>query len=260
MRQGLIRQAVNFMLLWMLVGTVGIDASASSLQVSPIQLRYTPTEQAQALYLQNTGTEPLEAQVRVMRWSQADNRDVLEKAEDMIASPAIVRVEPGRRQVIRLARRKPLDASREKSYRVLVDELPRKPPAERSGLEVLMRYSIPAFVEPAGLLDDAASSPGMNHADLSRIRASVVKDAGGKAALQVKNEGPAHLRISHASLVDSTGGSKWLAQGLVGYVLPGQQMRWPLASPYPLPSGHILKARFNDDRESRPIPLVEPGS
>lgn len=236
------------------------DAAASSLQVSPIRFDYAATEQSQALYLQNTGTEPLEAQVRVMRWSQADGRDVLEKADDLVASPAIVRVAPGERQVVRLARKKPLTASREKSYRILVDELPKKAPAARSGLEVLMRYSIPAFVAPAQGQGAAPVTPAANDTDLSRVHAKLVKGADGKASLQVRNDGPAHLRISYASLVDAAGARTWLAQGLVGYVLPGQQMRWPLAIPYPLPSGQQLKARFNDDRESRPVPLAEPGS
>ncbi len=259
MRCGLIHQVAGCVLGCLLSAGILSDAAASSLQVSPIQFTYAPTDQSQALYLQNTGTEPLEAQVRVMRWSQANGRDVLEKAEDLVASPAIVRVAPGERQVVRLARKKPLETSQEKSYRLLVDELPRKMPAERSGLEVLMRYSIPVFVEP-NRAQAAASPAAAQQTDLSRVRASVVRDADGKAALQVRNEGPSHLRISFASLADAAGARTWLAQGLVGYVLPGQQMRWPLAIPYPLPSGHTLKARFNDDRESRPVPLAEPGS
>jgi fimbrial chaperone protein len=230
-------------------------AEAASLQVSPIQFNYGASEQSQALYLRNTGNEPLQAQVRVMRWTQVDGQEVLEKATDLIASPAIVRVVPGQRQVVRLARTRPLATVQEKAYRILVDELPRPAPDGRSGLEVLMRYSIPAFV---AVPRASASSPA-EETDLSHVRARLVPGLDGKTALQVSNDGAEHLRISYASLTDKAGAHTWLAQGLIGYVLPGQQMSWPLAIPLPLPAGHVLQARFNEDRQSRPVPLAEPG-
>ena len=74
-------------------------AVAASLQVSPISLEFSPEEQAQGIWLSNTGTVPLRAQVRVQQWSQADGSDQLAPARDMTASPPMLEIAAGARQL-----------------------------------------------------------------------------------------------------------------------------------------------------------------
>lgn len=233
-----------------LVVLVPAAARASSLQASPVSITFEPTAQAQALQLDNTGSEPLEAQVRVQRWSQRDGQDVLEEANDIVATPAIVKVAPGQRQVVRLVRSQAAAPAREQAYRVLVDELPgNRAAGTDSGLQVLLRYSIPVFV-------NASATPAS--VDLSTLRAQLAANAEGQTELRVLNRGPAHVRIS-ALATEAGTAARELVPGLVGYVLPGQQMAFPVDLPLPLAAGQTLKARFNDDREARPVPLDRVG-
>jgi hypothetical protein len=49
-----------------------------------------------------------------------------------------------------------------------------------------------------------------------------------------------------------------VAPGLLGYVLPGQQMQWPLkvAPPQGAYGAGAFKAKFNADLEEQTLPLV----
>jgi len=254
------RPGLALLAAMMMGGVLGGPAQAASLQVSPIRVEFEPTEQAQALNLSNNGTEPLEAQVRVQRWSQADGREVLSPADDIVASPAIVRIAPGQRQVVRLVRAHPVAGGKELSYRVLVDELPKQQSQQEGGLKVLLRYSIPVFVAATRqLADQATGKASPAETDLTRVSAKLERGDNGKSQLHVRNDGISHVRISFLSLSGSNGSRQSLGNGLIGYVLAGQEMSWPVDVAYPLAQGQTLKARFNDDREARAVPLDNAG-
>lgn len=231
-------------------------ADASSLTVTPVRLQIESPQRAQALQVINNGTQDLEAQVRIMRWTQESGEERLVPTDEVVVSPAIVRIAPGKPQTIRVIRLQDTPASSELSYRVLVDELPRKPSTSSpTGLTVLVRYSIPLFVKPAAQKTMGAPKP----ANLSQVQAQLVAGTNGQSLLRVKNDGNSHLRISHLSTLKPDGTKQSLGGGLLGYVLAGQQMSWPVNLPYPLPADLTLKARFNDDREARALPLGSSG-
>lgn len=239
----------------MAAGLAGASVGqAAVLQVSPVRVEFGNAERAQALNIANSGKRDLEAQVRVMRWTQENGQEHLVPADDMVVSPAIVRVAPGKQQVVRLVRVQPGPVAQELSYRVFVDELPGPPAlAASTGVKVLMRYSIPAFVAPAH--PSVSREPAVAQTDLSRVHAQLVAGNGGQSVLRVKNDSPRALRISYLSTLGPGGEKRSLGDGLIGYVLPGQQMGWPVNLSYPLPADLTLKARFNDDRQARPLPM-----
>lgn len=228
---------------------------ASALQVSPVRLQFEGAQRAQAIQVLNQGGDNLNAQVRVMRWTQENGVDKLEPAEDVVASPAIVQVASGKQQMVRVIRIHSAPPAQELSYRVLVDELPGKAATERAvGLKVLLRYSIPVFVTPK------TSSPAPAVTDLTKVQAQLLPGSNGQSVLQVKNSGPSYVRISNLRTVRSNGVQKSLGgAGLFGYVLAGQQMSWPVDVAYPLSSDLSLEARFNDDRQSQTLPLDRSG-
>lgn len=235
-------------------------AQAVVLQVSPVRIDFEPDHRAQVLRVSNSGSQELQAQVRIMRWTQERGEDRLVPADDIVASPAILQVGPGGLQTVRLVRvQMPTQApAQELSYRVLVDELPKKEPAAAgAGLKILMRYSIPLFIAPAPAGQAAKKAGGVATAqtDLSRVRAQVAAGGDGKTMLRVSNDGARALRISYLSTLAPGGEKRVLGDGLIGYVLAGQQMSWPVNLPHPLPADVILKARFNDDRQARALPL-----
>ena len=246
------RTAVSCLLL---LAAALSPAWASGLQVSPILVEFGPAQQAQALRLTNTGSEPLRAQVRVQQWSQDDRQDQLTPARGLVASPSILEVAPGEQQLVRLVRLQPVPTAQEQAFRVLVDELPDEDSAQaRPGLQFLLRYSIPVFVLPVDLPD--RQPPGPETAavtDLAAIHARLDPDDAGNTRLVVANEGRQRIRISQLYIVGTDGARRPVNQGLLGYVLSGRTMAWPL--PHSLQPGETLEARFNDDQHPQAFPL-----
>lgn len=128
-------------------------AHAQGLQVSPVSLEIT--ERSGVLRLGNGSDGQLRAQVRVYRWLQSDGEDRLVETDELIASPPFVQVEPDAEQVIRLVRfgDEALAMSEcERSYRVVVDELPGDPGKAQTGLQYVLRYSVPVSLGGNGRL------------------------------------------------------------------------------------------------------------
>ncbi|MCD9086988.1 fimbria/pilus periplasmic chaperone [Stenotrophomonas sp. SY1] len=243
---------------WLLAALLFAQAfsavQAGDLQVAPVSLEFPAGSQAEGLWLENTGVAPLYAQLRVFRWSQAGGEEQLQPAEDLLSSPPIVSIAPGAKQYVRLVRTDGRASAQELSYRVLVDELPAPDAKPAQGLRFLLRYSIPVFVLPAGVAPRNAAT-GPTQADLSLVSASV-EERAGQTWLTVRNQGRQRLRLRELLLVDPQGAQTALVPGLLGYVLNGGQMQWPLKVSAAAVRNGTLKARFNDDPEARNLPMA----
>ncbi len=75
----------------------------------------------------------------------------------------------------------------------------------------------------------------------------------GKRYLQVRNEGSVHARLSHVRW-EGNGRSLALLDGLLGYVLPGRQMRWPLPPGLLPDAGMTLKLQLADNDAPISVP------
>jgi fimbrial chaperone protein len=208
-------------------------AAASGLQVSPIGLRLLSSAQADALWLTNTGSETLHAQVRVFRWSQVDGKDVLEPSRDLVVSPPMVTIAPGDRQMVRVIRQVPAPSATEASYRVIVDELPIDA-GDRPGLKFVLRYSVPIFLAPMG-------DPPVK----ATLQASWDNAPDGPV-LRVSNAGSSHAQIADVVWRGANGDYTVLRAGLVGYALPGSTMSWHLPQGASH-AGGAVKARINGE-------------
>lgn len=230
-------------------------APAGRLQVAPVSLEFTAQQQAQGLWLSNNGDKPVNVQVRIYEWSQADGEDRLTPTDDLVPSTAILPIAAGDSQLIRLVRLRPEAPAQELSYRVLVDELP-EPGTGQTGnkLQFLLRYSIPVFVLPPGATPRFKTVGPRAPTDLSSLTARV-DERDGKGWLVVGNRGRQRLRLSELSLIDAQGKRKAVVDGLVGYVLAGQERRWRLPVATGVLRAGTLKAKLNDDREEQSLPM-----
>lgn len=221
---------------------------AASLQVAPVSLTLTPRQNADGLWLSNNGDAPLQAQVRIYRWTQAEGEDRLEPTRDLTLSPPMLQVGAGERQLVRVIRLGPPPDTVEASYRVIVDELPvpvapDTPP--RPGLDFVLRYSLPIFLRP---LSDADRAEPATPA--TPLTGSLV-EVGNQTQFQLENRGTGHVQIAELVFVDPAGKRFVIRQGLAGYVLPGATKRWPVSAPGgvdALRRGHF-KARINGAME-----------
>src|SRR6185312_17329775 len=126
------------------------NAAASGLQIAPTGLSLTVGGPAQALWLTNTGDKELRAQVRAFRWSQSDGKDSLEPTQSLVASPPMLSIPPGGKQLVRVIRTGGDAPAGEQAFRLLVDELPVDTDRKETGVKYVLRYSVPVFVGGAG--------------------------------------------------------------------------------------------------------------
>ncbi len=226
------------------VGTAAA-AHAAGLQVSPLALEFTGASQAEAVWLTNSGDAPIRVQVRVMRWTQADGVETLDLTQDLRPSPAIVEIAPGRQQLVRIVRPAAVEATRDEvAYRLFVDELPGAQSAPSQGLQFLLRYSIPVFLLPAELAPGEAQP---------RLTARLTGQ-GTDMRLEVTNHGRKRARLSQLATFDAIGERHVVVAGLLGYVLAGQRMEWPITLPEGASEGSV-EARLNNERAPQVLPL-----
>lgn len=209
-------------------------AMASGLQVSPISLSLQAKQNASGLTLSNTGDNAVHAQVRVYQWSQDEKGDQLSTSRGLLASPPMIELQPGEKQLIRIIRASAPPSgvgAVESSYRLSIDELPIKSAEQKSGLQFALSYSLPVFVNPVGI---TKTTP--------RLQWSYsLQPDGEQMNLRVSNSGNGHAQLADLSIIDDAGDSIDLHQGLLGYVLPGATMNWTLKT---LPSSMKTSGKF----------------
>ncbi|NWN84161.1 MAG: molecular chaperone [Halomonas sp.] len=221
------------LLLAALLGVSALPAAASGLSVAPTLLEFAPGETAKGLTLRNTGSETLQAQVRVFDWRQENGENILEPSTGLVVSPPFLSVPPGGWQVVRVLQRGSSSqdtTTGERSFRILVDEMPSgivddegaaggqgRSYGVRPGLNFLMRFSIPVFV---------MADSGVAHELQWRLQ-----DAGQGPRLMAENTGSHRAQISDLELVDDDGRILYRHDGLAGYLLPGTSRQWAFNLP-----------------------------
>ena len=206
-----------------------IAGQAASLRVAPTNIDLVAPDSSGTLTLRNEAKRKLNVQVRVFRWTQQRGVERLEPTSAVVASPPATTLSPGANYVIRVVRVSQAPAVGEESYRVIVDELPDAAQKKSGTVSLVLRYSIPVFFR----------SPEASQASVSWS----VSGKGGSMVLTGRNAGDSRLRLSDLRLTQ--GGRKLAARpGLVGYVLGGATMQWPIAGK--LSGGSVLLSGQGD--------------
>ena len=123
-------------------------ARAASFQVNPIRITLTPQGSSSLLAVRNDGTERLRLQVDFYAWNQSEQGEmILNPTDDLVVYPSLLTVDAGNERNVRVGTKSPL-VSREKSYRVFLEELPPATKRVDSGIRILTRIGVPIFVQP----------------------------------------------------------------------------------------------------------------
>ena len=247
MKRAWLRYAVRSNLCAFLLATAGW-ADAGGLQVAPTTLSLNASQNADGLWLSNTGDSVVHAQVRVYHWTQDAQGDQLVASRGLVVSPPMLQLAIADRQLIRVIRMgaPPSGAGAvEDAYRLSIDELPIDAQGKQ-GLQFVLHYSLPVFIEPAG----AASSPPQLQWSL--------QSADEHVWLQVSNRGGSHAQLADLSYIDSKGHRSDINPGLLGYVLPGATMRWMLKpSAAVFAAGGTLEAMINGETAMQALALAD---
>lgn len=198
-------------LAWGMATAMG-TAGAGSLGVAPTRLELVPGQAPVAVTLRNNAAAPVMVQVQTFAWTGSLAVQDLEPTRELIAVPAVFRLEGNGRQIIRVAQRGGDPAPAERAYRLVISEVPTEP-GPGGGVTFALRLSLPVFVTPPG------AAPAVSWH---------VRPTGPAPLLELVNDGTAHLRVSRVVL--RAAGRPEAVQIIEGlaYILPGQRRAWPL--------------------------------
>ncbi|WP_454672885.1 fimbrial biogenesis chaperone [Achromobacter pestifer] len=209
-------------------------AHGAALQISPVLVDMAPQQAASGIMLRNPGNTPIYGQVRIYRWDQEGGDDVLTATEEVQASPPIIQVAPGGEQLVRLVRASREVGPTERSYRLIIDEIPDPATPGISGVVLRLRYSVPVFV--AG----AAPSPAP---DL----AWQVQQAGDSWVLRLSNTGTRYAQVAAVQILNAAGKPVANVDGLLGYALAQRAREWRIPAKQKAPGSVRIKALINGD-------------
>ncbi|WP_425394795.1 fimbrial biogenesis chaperone [Burkholderia arboris] len=234
------------------IACTGAAHAATSVMIWPIDPVIESDQRASALWLENQDVKPVTLQIRVLAWREADWKELhAENQRRVVSSPPMATVLPGKRQLIRLTKLVDVAPGAEDAYRVLIDEIPQ---AEDSGGEggntslgvrFQMHYSIPLFVDGNGVWTKEDPDKRRDPATASApVLGWHIAREDGKRWLVVANRGVVHARITQIVLESGEQRTE-IERGLLGYVLPGARMRWPLPQDLKLAAQSNLVATVN---------------
>lgn len=185
---------------------------AGQLKLSTIRIDLSDKQPSAVLTLTNTGTSRTLVHLRMMNWSQIAGGDRLEATDTLLVNPPIADILPGAQQVVRIGYGGALQTPNERTFRLLIEEVPLQDATGGQGVETILKISMPIFLAP--------QSPA------STVLGAALADKGNPAVFLV-NRGTKHARFSDYTII-GRGGAAGTSHKTSGYVLPGTWMSFRL--------------------------------
>ena len=220
-------------ILAILLGMTACNAAwAADVRVAPSTVEPGAGGRTATLTVRNEEQRPLRIQIRALKWSQQNGTDVTLPTQDVVASPPFITLQPMQQYQVRVVRTGAAPLAAEESYRVLIDEIPDAHDLQPGSVNLVLRQSLPVFFSGT-----ASRAPNVTW---------VLQHSGGAVSLVARNTGNRRMRISDITL-EGSGAPIYHADGLIGYVLPGAERRWTLATVAALPGDGRVHLKATSD-------------
>ncbi|WP_151731647.1 fimbrial biogenesis chaperone, partial [Acinetobacter seifertii] len=138
----------NIFIVMGLLISLSSTISAATIRLSPVTVEILSHQKASSISLYNQSNDSADLQIRIFEWTQNDGQDQLIPTDDIAISPPFIKLKPNDSYNLRVVRIKPEPISGEKTYRIILDELPKPIDSRKAsqGVNVLLRSSLPVFV------------------------------------------------------------------------------------------------------------------
>ena len=214
------RRAVARALLLTGILTLSSAAHAGEFRVTPIRVDLAAGGKGSAVIsVINEGQESISFQIQARAWTQdAAGKDVYADTTDLIFFPQLMTAKGGETKVVRVGTKAPAPPL-EKSYRLFIEEIPRREEAKGAVVRVAFRFGVPVFRLPVlekreGSIEDARVEKGT-------------------LSLQLRNTGTVHLKFDELEVVgkDAAGTEVFREKPASWYVLTGSSRLHTLPIP-----------------------------
>ncbi len=100
------------------------------------------------MQIENLSDEPVTIQAHVVTWSYQGAHDQYADTDEVMLNPPIFSLDSHQKQFIRLGLRRKNDSTIERTYRLILEQVPQPPKPGFVGLTTILRISVPIFVKP----------------------------------------------------------------------------------------------------------------
>ena len=186
--------SATFLLLLLSCGVFPADyALAGEWRVSPIRLELGSDARSGMVSVINESKGRFQVQMKAFRWEQdAEGKDQYTETNDLIFFPKIMIFDKAEERALRIGIKTPA-ATKEKTYRLFIEEIPEPKKAEGTSISVAIRFGVPIFVKP--LKSEAKG-------EITKLELTK-----GECRVSVKNSGNVHFIIESVQIkgTDSKG-------------------------------------------------------
>ncbi|WP_336170302.1 fimbrial biogenesis chaperone [Acinetobacter sp. 161(2023)] len=185
--------------------------NAATIRLSPVNVEILSHQNASSISLYNQSNESADLQIRVFEWTQKNGQDQLTATDEIAISPPFLKLQSNDSYNLRVVRINPAPISGEKTYRIIIDELPKPIDSRKAaqGVNVLLRSSLPVFV--------------VNKDAITQLTWKI--DTHQEApSLNMSNIGNRHALLNDLMLVDTTANKSYpiKVNTVNGYILSQQ--------------------------------------
>ncbi|HCA5286288.1 TPA: molecular chaperone [Acinetobacter nosocomialis] len=192
---------------------------AATIRLSPVSIEILSHQKASSISLYNQSNESADLQARIFEWTQNNGQDQLTPTDEITISPPFLKLKPSESYNLRVVRINPEPISGEKTYRIIIDELPKPVDSRKAsqGVNVLLRSSLPVFV--------------VNKDAITQLNWKI--DTHQKEpSLNINNVGNRHALLNDLTLVDNTENKSYpiKVNTVNGYILAKQAKSYSISN------------------------------
>jgi fimbrial chaperone protein len=180
-----------------------VFARAGSLGISPVRIDLSERKTNAIIQVTNTADDPVTVQVHAADWRTEGTEDSFSDTNEVVVNPPVFTLAAGQKQIIRLGLRSREQSAIERSYRLILEEVPKPPKA--GTIATVLRVMLPIF-----------QAPGHPVAPKLACQARIIED--GAVKLRIENNGTAHDRLKEIVLEVGAG---QIQSANTAYILPG---------------------------------------
>lgn len=183
---------------------------SNGFRVTPLKLYFDAGSKSTSLKIQNDSDQRVNLQLEAMTWHQdQEGKDLYAATREIIFFPKIFSIDANSEQIVRVGYQGVPASTKEKSYRLFIQELPVKAPGEAE-MKFAIRLGIPVFVRPVE--NEHAWNVGFISLEKQGL------------SIRVNNTGNRYLMVGAMQAIGRDVGGKEIvrSEGQGWYVLAGQ--------------------------------------
>jgi fimbrial chaperone protein len=194
--------------------------------VTPVRVELSTRQLRSTLQVQNLGDDPITIQAHIAAWNAKGPEEILSNNDDILLNPPIFTVPVGHTQYLRLGLRHLPHGVTEGTYRLILEQVPRPPKPDFTGINTLLRISVPIFVKP--------------RMPAPQLAWTLERTSDQDMRLAVENRGNAHVQIRRFAVTLGGSDPASFAQDTATYVLPNARKEWLIHSGILAAAGKLL--------------------